>query len=784
MLEVFECVINQHDPLIVSLACMIWIVGSITFFLALGRAEECRSERRQAWLVMGACAAGLGVWATHFVAMLAYQGAMPIAYDLHITLVSAALSVLGFWIALQVLQGFSLSRCALAGCVVAVSVSAMHLVGMAAIRAQARIELDWLYYAQSTLTAFVLFTASFQVFARTSGIRRLVLSASGSIIAVCAIHFTGMAAATLRYDPSLPMVEPADSQTWLVGAVTASTILLVILTALATLIDRYLTDLRGFADATLEGIAIVRGNRIVEANQRFVDMMQSSTTDLLGQDPDGFLAAADGRPILHLREKPIEAVPRDMMDGSVYEVMIREVEYRGRLSQVLAVRDLTQAKAAQREIEHLARHDRLTGLANRTLLQERMDHALALSQRTLTPVALLALDLDRFKAVNDLFGHAQGDQVLQKVAAILRRCVRDSDTVARIGGDEFVILQVGSAQPEGARALTARLLAEFSREMDVTTDPMAVGVSIGVAIAPSDAVDAIKLHHAADVALYRAKTSGRGVAMFFDRHMDAAVRDRRQIEGDLRQAIHRQQLHLVYQPLVAVAGGRVTGYEALLRWTHPERGNVSPELFVPIAEESGSILAIGEWVLRRACQDAAAWDEPLSLAVNISATQFQAPNLQAIVISALDESGLAPSRLELEITETAMMKDRIRTVNTLKALKEHGIKVVMDDFGTGYSSLSNLQSFPFDKIKIDRSFVQAEHDDKAARSIIRAIVGIGKSLSLPVLAEGVETELQRQMVLQEGCAQAQGYLFGRPGAGPAPKVDALPCADMACRATA
>ena len=381
-------------------------------------------------------------------------------------------------------------------------------------------------------------------------------------------------------------------------------------------------------------------------------------------------------------------------------------------------------------------------------------------------MAVLALDLDRFKAVNDIFGHAEGDRVLCRVADILRSCTRAVDTVARIGGDEFVIVQVGAAQPEGAKILADRILSTFAAEMDVTRDPMAVGVSIGVAVYPDDAGDPDTLRHGADVALYRAKQAGRGTARFFDQQMDAEVRNRRNLEHDLRHAILRRQLHVAYQPLVSTIGGAVAGYEALLRWRHPVMGEISPEVFIPIAEDTGSIVALGEWVLREACRTAATWPDDYAVSVNVSTVQFKVATLPDLVATVLAETDLHPSRLELEITESVLMKDRASALHTLNRLKALGVRIVMDDFGTGYSSLSNLQSFPFDKIKIDRSFIGAIEDDEAARSIIRAIVGLGRGLNLPVVAEGVETEAQRRMVADEGCPQAQGFLFGRPGSAP------------------
>jgi diguanylate cyclase (GGDEF)-like protein/PAS domain S-box-containing protein len=766
MFNVIECVWEQHDRGIVLLAAAIWLLGSYSFFLALHRAEECRADRRSSWLGLGAIAGGLGVWATHFVAMLAYEGGMPIDYTFALTLVSAGISVAGFWAALAMLRDFSPARVVLSGVTTAAGVALMHFCGMAAVRVQAHIQYDWFEIGVGCLVAATCFSAAFFMFGRLSGKFRIHAAALASIVAVCALHFTGMSATTLQFDPTMPPVEVTVSREWLIGAIVISTMLVALLTVVSTVIDRYLTDLRGFADATLEGVAIVRDGRIIEANGRFSAMIGARPADIAGADPEDWLAASDALPIATLRDKPVEASPKKGGAERVLEIAVQEIEYRGRASQVLAVRDLTDAKAAQRQIEHLARHDGLTGLPNRRLFQERLEHALALSRRNGDSIALLALDLDRFKAVNDLFGHGEGDVVLKRVSTILKGCVRGADTVARIGGDEFVILQVGAAQPEGARGLAGRILERFREEMNPAMDPTAVGVSIGVALHPRDAVDAEALHHAADIALYRAKTGGRGAAAFFDERMDIESRQRRQLESDLRHAITRNQLSLVYQPLVSVSDSRISGYEALLRWKHPERGDISPEEFIPIAEDTGAILSLGEWVLRKACAAAAAWAEPLTLAVNISAIQFQVATFEDMVVSALAESGLSPDRLELEITETALMKDRQETIRVLHALKQLGVHVVMDDFGTGYSSLSNLQSFPFDKIKIDRSFIQSMANDEAARSIIRAIVGIGRSLALPVVAEGVETAAQREMVEQEGCPQAQGYFFGRPGAGP------------------
>lgn len=770
MFRVLECVALEHDRLTVLLAALIWGIGSLAFFLALARAQECSAERRNGWLAVGGLAGGLGVWATHFVAMLAYDGGVAIGFDPALTALSAGIAVAGFWLALRALDDLGPRGCLAAAAVATAGVGVMHFTGMAAMRTAARIDYDVAPILVGGLIAFGLFALAFQVFAWGSGWRGVAGGAILAVLSVCALHFTAMSATVLVPDPTLPQPVGALSRDWLIGAVAGASAVLILLTVAATIIDRYLTDLRGLAQATLEGLVILRDDRILEANDRFAALIGIEAELLAGQDIDAFLSAVDGLPIATDRPRPVEAAPRGVEDDRVFEVAAHTIEYRGRPCQVLAVRDLTEIKAAQRQVEHLARHDGLTELPNRRLFQERLDHALVRSERTGEPLAVLALDLDRFKAVNDIFGHAVGDKVLRTVADILRRCARAGDTVARLGGDEFVILQMGSEQPLGAKTLADRILEAFREEMNPALDPTAVGVSLGVSVWPEDGRDAEALRHAADIALYRAKTSGRGQAAFFDAQMDQEVRLRRQLETDLRHAIARGQMHLDYQPLVRTADGDLSGFEALLRWRHPERGDVPPDVFIPLAEDTGAILSLGDWVLAEACREAARWPEGLRIAVNVSPVQFQVATLPESVIRALQESGLDPRRLELEITESALLKDRKAVVAALHRIKALGVSIVMDDFGTGYSSLSNLQSFPFDKIKIDRSFIASIEDDAAARSIIRAIVGIGRSLDLPVVAEGVETEAQRRLVLEEGCDSAQGFYFGRPGRVALPRL--------------
>ncbi len=760
MFRVIECIVGQHDLRLVLLAVIVWLLGSASLFFLLKRSTDCVEQRRRQWLAVAALAAGVGVWATHFIAMLAYDGSMPLRFDPALTVLSVAIAILGFWLALLVTgRAFRVRPSFAAGIVGALGVAAMHFTGMAAIEAPAIVRYDIPAIASAVAVNALCFFLAFAAFGRLVGAARTVVPTLFAVLGVVALHFTAMSATVLAPDPARVVADASAGHGWLITAIVVAALSLIALVFAGAFLDRMLTDLRGFADATLEGIAIISGGRILEANAQLGALLGVDATSLVGTDPTIWLAPGDGRPLAEPREQPAEALITGV-DGEtrIAEVAAHAIEYRGRSCEVLAVRDLTARKRAELQVEHLATHDALTGLPNRARFTAVLDTLMRSGER----FALLALDLDRFKAVNDLFGHTAGDAILCRVAALLRDAVAERDLVARIGGDEFLILQRDIDGEADAQQLVRIILASFARELDITRDPMAVGVSIGVALYPADADDPTALRHNADVALYRAKERGRGMACFFDLEMDRIVRERRELEHDLRHAIARRQLSLMFQPLVATAGGTIVGYEALLRWAHPTRGSVPPEIFVPIAEDVGAIIPIGEWVLREACAAAMQWPDCVSVAVNVSAVQFQLPNLAAIVEDVLEVSGLAASRLELEVTESVMLRDRAGALATLHRLKALGVRIVMDDFGTGYSSLSNLQAFPFDKIKIDRSFVSHVTDDLSARSIIRAIVALGKSLDLPVVAEGVETEEQRQMVLEEGCPQAQGFLFGSP----------------------
>ena len=428
---------------------------------------------------------------------------------------------------------------------------------------------------------------------------------------------------------------------------------------------------------------------------------------------------------------------------------------------VATFEDITERLEAEARIKHLAHHDALTDLPNRVAFYERMDAVLAHLRRS-ESIAVLSLDLDHFKSVNDTLGHPIGDRLLQGVADRIRGCIREEDVVARLGGDEFAVVQVPSANPAEITTLAMRLIEVVSAPYDIDGHQVVVGASIGIAVAPGDSDVPDTLMKNADLALYRAKADGGGVYRFFEIEMDTRMQARRVLELDLRKAIVNGEFELYYQPITDVKSRQITSFEALVRWHHPERGMIPPLEFIPMAEETGLIVPLGEWIIRQACAEAARWPSEITIAVNLSPAQFKSKNLVPTVVNALATSGLPASRLELEITEMVLVQESDGAFEILHQFRDLGIRIAMDDFGTGYSSLGYLRSFPFDKIKIDQSFVRDLPTKKDSMAIVRAVVGLSSSLGITTTAEGVETQEELASVAAEGCDEVQGYLFSWP----------------------
>lgn len=525
------------------------------------------------------------------------------------------------------------------------------------------------------------------------------------------------------------------------------------------------------------GLALFdQDHRLVLSNSRLSDMWGAR---------EGSLAPGTGldsvvRSLLEGRAVPAGLAEQDNVHDMLRQAILAmrqgvpAIECRDRLHVSVSSRalpqggwvstfeDVTETRRSEARIAYLAMHDALTGLPNRTHFAEwcarEIDHA----ARHGLGFAMVAIDLDRFKEINDTWGHAEGDKVIAEVGRRLRAVPGEAGIVARLGGDEFAAAGFFSTEAE-LSDFVERLSACFDDPIDDGAKTIPAGASIGVAVAPGDGRTLEVLLNNADLAMYRAKTGLDEGICYYQPDMDETARTRRQIASDLRHALERGEFHLVYQPQHEVRTGRRIGYEALLRWGHPVRGLVAPLDFIPIAEETGTIFAIGEWVLREACAAATQWhDQDMRIAVNLSPVQLQRPDLVDTIRAVLLETGLSARRLELEITESAIIADKVRTLHILRQIRALGISIAMDDFGTGYSSLDTLHSFPFDKIKIDKSFLLGSLDSEQSAAIVRAVLSLGRSLNIPVLAEGVETDQQLAFLTREGCEEAQGYYYGRP----------------------
>ena len=515
-------------------------------------------------------------------------------------------------------------------------------------------------------------------------------------------------------------------------------------------------------------------HRLIVCNDRYVEMYDlprdrigpgTSLAEIVDMRFEvGSFPAMSKEEYLHWRAKvAISAEPTDsvveLRNGRTFKIRHRPMPDGG---WVATHEDITEQRQSEVKIEYMAHHDSLTDLANRVLLNERLEQALGHRIHREEIVAVHHLDLDHFKAVNDTFGHLAGDKLLKIVAGRLRGLVRDTDTIARMGGDEFVIVQGPIRDPAEATSLAQRIIALISEPYDIDGHQAIIGASIGIAVGPGDGLRPDKLLRNADLALYRAKGDGRGQFRFFEPAMDQQMQARRVMEQDLRKALAAGEFELHYQPVVNLASNEISGFEALIRWNHPEKGMVAPATFIPLAEEIGFIVPIGEWVIRQACTTAAKWPGDLHVAVNISAVQFRSPGLLQVIVGALASSGLHPTRLEIEITESVLLQNKETTLELLHQLRALGVRIAMDDFGTGYSSLTYLQCFPFDKIKIDRSFVKDITENTGSLNIVRAVAALANGMGMTATAEGVETSEQLDKITSEGCTEMQGYLFSKP----------------------
>ncbi|WP_368670068.1 EAL domain-containing protein [Phenylobacterium aquaticum] len=771
MLNLLTCLATEHDLRLVLVAAAVCLGGSLTTLRLFSRLRGSRGGARAVWLTLIGFVAGGSVWATHFIGMLAFSPGIRTGFAPVGTLASLLIAGLFMTAAFAVAARRGLGARIAGGVLIGAGIGAMHFAGMGAYEIQGRIS----WRPDLIVTALAL-GLGFGVAALCAAGRAATLARQAGAgllltLAIVSLHFTAMAAVTITPDLSLtaPTVGLAPAS---LAAATAAVVSLIILGGLAVGIvetsanARATARIRRLVDAAHEGIAVVQRNVIVDANAAFCALAGQPIEELIGQILEGGLLTLETESEGPETRREGLLQPQGDRAAIPVEVLGRALETRAGDEEgdlrVVAVRDLRERHAAEARIRHMAEHDGLTGLFNRAALQTRLSHALERAEATGESLTVFCLDLDQFKEANDTHGHAAGDAILIEVARRLEALVPAPSFAARLGGDEFVVVQIGGRQPRDAIRLCHDLIAAMAEPVRFEDHTHAVGASIGVSLFPEDGATATALLANADLALYRAKAAGRGGYRFFKREMDDRVRERRLLARDLRAAISAGDLVVHYQPQARTEDREVLGFEALVRWSHPERGLIQPGDFISIAEESGLIVPLGEWVLGAACAAAAAWAKPLRIAINLSPVQLHQPDLPDLVRETLVRTGLSPRRLELEITESALFKDYQRALDNLRRLKALGVRIAMDDFGTGFSSLSTLQSFPFDKIKIDKSFVENIDRDDRAKVIVRAILGLGRSLEIPVTAEGVETEDQIAFLRAEACAEIQGFAVGRP----------------------
>lgn len=746
-------------------ACFCWL-AAFTCFELVSRARANREERAGAMmLALATIVLGVLLWSADVMASLRLDPVLDARYDLRMTAVSLVVSLVVAGVAVSMFGGArGLGQAAFAGCVIGVGFGLAHYVGVAAVRVVGRVVIDTGMFALITLAATAIAVSSIvclQAFQSLMG----RFAASGVLAAsALAFHASQGLALSFAFGPRVPTPTAAVSAETLFGfagvvalIALAGSFAILFITAKDRTQQIQARD-RAFADLTREGIVICEGVRIVDVNAAAARLVGLDPAVLRGRAFRDFLDEPEpDRALSASLAKPQEISLKSTGGESAFvEVSSRDVVMDGRSRRVFTLRDLSEQRRKEHQIRHLAYHDPLTGLANRAAFNE----ALASALKRGGEVALFCVDLDRFKEVNDVFGHSAGDDLLRFVASRIVAAAPDAMTF-RLGGDEFVVIGTGPDAGD-ADKLALRITERLNTETVVAGRPMRCGASVGYAVYPHHATNVDGLFANADAALYRAKDEGRGLARGFEPDMDLALREKRALQQDLATAISRDEMFLHWMPQADTVTGEINGFEALIRWKHPTRGVVPPGQFIPVAEETAAIVPIGEWVLRTACQAGVNWTRPGKVAINLSPVQFQHGDIVELVHSILLETGLPASRLELEITEGVLLDDLAGALNTLRRLKALGVQIAMDDFGTGYSSLSYLQAFPFDRIKIDASFIRTLSTSPQAKAIVRAVVALGQSLEMPITAEGVETAEQRAFLAELKCEEIQGFLVGRP----------------------
>jgi len=812
MFRVFSCLTGEHDWRLVLLAGLVCFAASVVAIHIFHRAITSQGRTRSIWTAIAGASIGYGIWATHFIAMLAYEPGVSLGYGMVPTVLSLAVAMtvtsIGF--------GFAAGdpgrwRVPIGGGIIGAGIASMHYLGMWALEVPGRVTWSVSLVLTSIVLGMIFGYAALAFAARSNGRWGTLVAALFLTLAIVSHHFTAMGAVEIIPDPMQSPVALLLSPALLALVIAGVALSVLGMSLIGVLADRRLAARTGNFEKIIRQLSLAQQQ--VEGSQRELQLqklMLDTAINNMGEglcmfDAERRLVVCNDRYARIYRLPPellrvgtahdeiikhrivngilkgdasdgaadqlistLGALPSDaassrideLSDGRLVCVTRQPMPGGGWVATHL---DVTEQRRSEARIIYMAQHDALTDLPNRVLLREHLEHAFAVTHRGGPGLAVLMLDLDRFKEVNDTLGHPAGDRLLQAVAVRLRGCIRGTTLIARLGGDEFAVIDYVTDPVVEATALAERIRKVLGEPFDVGDHQVTTGTSIGIAIAPRDGTDSDGIMKSADLALYAAKNGGRGSFRFFEPKLDHLMHARRNLEREMRDALVNGEFELHYQPFFNAGSGEIIGCEALLRWHHPQRGLVSPAEFVPLAEETGLIVPLGEWVLRTACAEAAKWPVNLKIAVNLSPAQFRSKELVPIIVGALASSRIAPQRLELEVTETVIMHDREYVFAALGQLHQLGVRIALDDFGTGYSSLSFLQKFPFDKIKIDRSFVkELSGASEEARLIARAVVRFAVNLGKTTTAEGVETKEQLDVLRAEGCTELQGYYCSRP----------------------
>lgn len=743
------------------------LIGFITSLTAMGLSERggWRGQRQWTANIAAATVLGCGLWSMHLIHATATSRLITGGADNSTTTSSLIVMMLMAFGALQIIMH--------------ARGTAMRAIGGGALGLGLALGHYLLQSATVVPVGFVISEASAAaVFAGASlcGAGAALLSTSDNRLAMAAGRVTLALALMLVASGEMLSIQPmfgwatypAEAVTDLPVGVFLACGVIAFFGFLLLRLDRRrqgalaeMSRMRALADVAFEGIVVCKGGLVVHANASFAALIGREHDNLAGLPFDDLIAPGACRDGLHAPGTTRIETEMLGLSGSVQavEIFARDVTLRDQEHRVLAVRDIRDRKLAEARIQFLAHHDPITGLPNRTQFLDRLDQEINRAGRANGQFAVICIDLDRFKEVNDSFGHAAGDQLLRLAAERMKRVFRTYDVVGRMGGDEFAIMECACQQPDAAITAAQRLVTAFNEPFDLDGLKITIGASAGISIYPSDARDAEGLLTRADLALYRSKAEGRGTFRLFESGMDAQLRERRMLANDLRNAVMNDDIILHYQPIACLEDGRVTGFEAMARWRHHSRGWINPRTFMPLAEEIGLMPELGRRVLRRACAEAATWPRPLKIAVNLATTQLHS-ELVPLVMDTLADTGLTPERLELEVTEQALRHRQDNGFATLRALKSIGVCITVDHFGSGSSSLSALRACPIDRFKVDESFIADMTEDVDTAALVQAIVGIGRALGITISASGCDSHEQIELLRSKGCAEAQGTVFG------------------------